>query len=100
MTDPRHRALLDIVKKLPSDFAPWGERSREQEREPDCSCGCRWYLRLEPALQLDWGVCRAVPVRTAVTVAQPQPHFSSAACATSTLPVSRMSRELAPTRSS
>jgi hypothetical protein len=31
VTDPRHRALLDIVKKIPSDFAPWGERSREEE---------------------------------------------------------------------
>jgi len=25
---------------------------------PDCSCGCRWYVRLEPGLQLDWGICR------------------------------------------
>ncbi len=58
MTDPRHRALLDVVKTLPSDFAPWGERSREEEWAPDCSCGCRWYVRLEPGLQLDWGVCR------------------------------------------
>ena len=53
MTDPRHRALLDIVKKLPSDFAPWGERSREEDWGPDCSGGCRWYVRLEPGLQLD-----------------------------------------------
>jgi len=58
VTDPRHRALLDVVKKLPSDFAPWGERSREEEWGPDCSCGCRWYVRLEPGLQFDWGVCR------------------------------------------
>ena len=58
MTDPRHRALLDVVKKLPSDFAPWGEQSREEEWAPDCSCGCRWYVRLEPGLQLDWGACR------------------------------------------
>ena len=35
VTDPRHRALLDIVKNLPSDFAPWGERSREEEWGPD-----------------------------------------------------------------
>ena len=58
MTDIRHRALLDIVRKLPSDFAPWGQRSREEGWGPDCSCGCRWYVRLEPGLQLDWGVCR------------------------------------------
>jgi hypothetical protein len=58
MTDPRHFALLEVVKKLPSDFEPLGERSREREWGPDCSVGCRWFVRLEPALQLDWGVCR------------------------------------------
>ena len=60
MSDPRHEALLGIMKRLPSDFAPWGERSREGDWGPDCSCGCRWYVRLEPGLQLDWGVCRNV----------------------------------------
>jgi hypothetical protein len=58
MIDPRHDALLGVMKKLPSDFEPWGERSRESDAGPDCSCGCRWYVRLEPGLQLDWGVCR------------------------------------------
>ena len=59
VSDPRHRALLEIVRRLPSDFAPWGERSRDKDWGPDCSCGCRWYVRLEPGLQLDWGVCRS-----------------------------------------
>lgn len=58
MTDSRHAALLEVMRRLPSDFAPWGERSRETDWGPDCSCGCRWYVRLEPGLQLDWGVCR------------------------------------------
>ena len=58
MTDPRHYALLEVVKKLPSDLEPMGEGSREHEWGPDCSCGCRWYVRLEPSLQLHWGVCR------------------------------------------
>ena len=58
MTDPRHDALLAVMKRLPSDFAPWGERSRDEDHGPDCSGGCRWYVRLEPGLQLDWGVCR------------------------------------------
>jgi hypothetical protein len=58
VSDPRHDALRAIVRRLPSDFAPWGERSREDDWGPDCSCGCRWYVRLEPGLQLDWGVCR------------------------------------------
>jgi len=58
MTDPRHAALLEVTRRLPSDFAPWGERSRETDWGPDCSVGCRWYVRLEPGLQADWGVCR------------------------------------------
>jgi hypothetical protein len=58
VTDPRHAALLKVVRKLPTDFAPWGERSRDGASGPDCSGGCRWYIRLEPTLQLDWGVCR------------------------------------------
>lgn len=58
MTDPRHEALVEIVKKLPSDFEPWGVRSREDHYGGDCSSGCRWYVRLEPSLQLDWGICR------------------------------------------
>jgi hypothetical protein len=58
VNDPRHHALLEVVRKLPSDFEPLGERSREHEWGPDCSWGCRWYVRLEPALQRDWGVCR------------------------------------------
>ena len=58
MTDPRHSALLEVMRRLPSDFAPWGERSRETDFGPDCSGGCRWYVRLEPGLQFDWGVCR------------------------------------------
>jgi hypothetical protein len=58
MTDPRHDALLEIVKKLPSDFQPWGARSREDDYGGDCSSGCRWYVRLEPGLQPDWGICR------------------------------------------
>ena len=58
MTDPRHGALLEVMKRLPSDFEPWGGRSRDGDAGPDCSCGCRGYVRLEPGLQLDWGVCR------------------------------------------
>ncbi len=57
MTDPRHEPLHEIVKKLPSDFEPWGERSREEHWGPDCGCGCRWFVPLEPDLQCDWGIC-------------------------------------------
>jgi len=57
LTDPRHDPLHSILKKLPSDFEPWGERSREHDSGPDCSCGCRWFVKLEGMLRYDWGVC-------------------------------------------
>lgn len=53
----RHEELLALVTKLPSDFEPYGERSRDTDWGPDCSCGCRWYLPLEGDLRFDWGVC-------------------------------------------
>jgi hypothetical protein len=43
----RHDHLWTVVRKLPSDFEPYGERSREADWGPDCSCGCRWFLPLE-----------------------------------------------------
>lgn len=57
MSDTRHESLHGIVRRLPSDFEPWGQRSREDEWGPDCSCGCRWFIRLEADLQFDWGIC-------------------------------------------
>lgn len=53
----RHRSLLSIVKRLPTDFEPYGERSRDSDWGPDCSCGCRHFLPLEGALSTDWGAC-------------------------------------------
>jgi len=57
VADGRHQSLHDIVKRLPSDFEPLGERSRDDDWGPDCSCGCRWFIPLEEDLQHDWGVC-------------------------------------------
>ena len=57
MTGARHNQLHVILKRLPSDFEPWGERSRENEWGLDCSCGCRWFVKLEGMLRYDWGVC-------------------------------------------
>lgn len=54
---PRHETLHEIVKRLPSDFEPWGQRSRESAWGPDCSCGCRWFIPLEEDLRFDWGIC-------------------------------------------
>lgn len=57
MTDPRHELLLGMVRRLPSDFEPYGRRSRDEDWGPDCSCGCRWFIPLEGDLRFDWGVC-------------------------------------------
>lgn len=52
-----HQRLLEIVQRLPSDFEPYGGRSREDDWGPDCSCGCKYFLPLEGQLGMDWGVC-------------------------------------------
>lgn len=53
-----HEHLLRIVKRLPSDFQPYGERDRDiAEPSEDCSCGCRHFLVLDGELGYDWGVC-------------------------------------------
>ncbi len=52
-----HELLLQIVRRLPTDFQPYGERSRDDDSGPDCSCGCRWLIPLENELRFDWGVC-------------------------------------------
>jgi hypothetical protein len=57
MVNETHEHLLTIVKRLPTDFGPYGERSRETDWGPDCSCGCRHFLPLEGRLRYDWGVC-------------------------------------------
>lgn len=57
MSDLCHESLHQIVKRLPSDFEPYGERSRTEDWGPDCSCGCRWFIPLGQGLRYDWGVC-------------------------------------------
>jgi ribA/ribD-fused uncharacterized protein len=52
-----HEAFLRVCKELPGDFQPWGDRDRDSEWGPDCSCGCRHFLHLEGDLGYDWGVC-------------------------------------------
>jgi hypothetical protein len=52
-----HEELWRIVKKLPSDFEPYGQRNRDTDYGPDCSCGCIHFVKLEGALGFDWGVC-------------------------------------------
>jgi hypothetical protein len=57
VSDPRHDALFLVLRTLPSDFAPWGTRSRQDEPGPDCSAGCRWLIPLEDWPTGEWGIC-------------------------------------------
>lgn len=50
-----HEHLLTIMVKKPTGFQPWGDV--ERDGEPDCSCGCQYYLELPGELAADWGVC-------------------------------------------
>jgi hypothetical protein len=59
MPKRNHEQLFDIAKRLPTDFEPWGQRSRVGDAltQPDCSSRCRFFNRLEGGAGLDWGVC-------------------------------------------
>jgi hypothetical protein len=54
-----HKHLLAICRRLPMDYEPFGSLKREQGDVylPDCSSGCRWYVKLEGDLRFNWGVC-------------------------------------------
>ena len=52
-----HEELWRIAQKLPSDFEPYGERDRDADYGPDCSCGCRHFIKLADDLGNDWGIC-------------------------------------------
>ena len=52
-----HEALWAVVKKLPTDFEPYGKRKRSDVSPGDCSCNCRWFHKLAGMQGLDWGVC-------------------------------------------
>jgi hypothetical protein len=50
-----HDHLWTLCRKLPTDFAPWGERDRDTaEPWQDCSCGCRHFVKLAGELGNDW----------------------------------------------
>ncbi len=49
-----HERLLSIMRRLPSDFEPYGERNRDEGC--DCSCGCKHFEPLQ-VTPFDWGVC-------------------------------------------
>ena len=51
-----HDDLMKLVKRLDSDFEPYGKRSRSDDGV-DCSCECKHFLKLRSTLGSDWGVC-------------------------------------------
>ncbi len=46
-----------LVQKLPTDFSPYGQRDRDADWGPDCSCGCKHFHPLAGARGCDWGIC-------------------------------------------
>jgi hypothetical protein len=55
-----HERLFQIVKRLPTDYAPYGQVERDREDgsfAPDCSAGCKFALPLAGDLGYDWVVC-------------------------------------------
>jgi len=53
-----HNKLMELALiKLPCDFEPYGTRSREQDYGPDCSCSCKYFIKLAVDLGDNWGVC-------------------------------------------
>ena len=56
-----HAHLLTICRRLPTDYTDYGGTVVRWEdgnpSYPDCSCGCKWAVRLEPPFSADWCVC-------------------------------------------
>ena len=48
-----HQRLLQMLQYLPSDFQPYGARSRDDDWGPDCSCGCKYFLPLYQVRLID-----------------------------------------------
>ncbi|HEY9777688.1 MAG TPA: hypothetical protein V6C81_28255 [Planktothrix sp.] len=60
-SDALHSLLWSIAPKLPSDFEPYGQRSRTDSSEgkdvvSDCSSNCKHFQVLQ-SMPHDWGVC-------------------------------------------
>lgn len=55
-----HDFLSKNMIELPEDYKPFGQIERWENPEqdyPDCSMGCKYYLKLKGKLGNDWGVC-------------------------------------------
>ena len=51
------RGIKSALVVLPSDFEPYGNRSRTADYGPDCSCDCKHFVKLEQPFGNDYGVC-------------------------------------------
>ena len=49
--------LHALVINRPTDFEPYGFRTRDGDDAWDCSSGCKWFIPLKGKLETDWGVC-------------------------------------------
>jgi len=49
-----HEKLWQIVRRLKTDYEPFGKAEREG---PDCSAGCRHFVKLAGEVGNDWCVC-------------------------------------------
>jgi hypothetical protein len=59
-----HDELWKIVKKLPSDFEPYGQRNRDTDEPSEgCSSGCIHFAKLEGKLGYDGAYARTQKVR-------------------------------------
>lgn len=55
-----HDYLLEMVRRLPQDYKPFGKLERwlnPEEDYPDCSMGCKYFIELKGELGNDWGIC-------------------------------------------
>jgi hypothetical protein len=59
MPQRNHEQLFEVTKRMPTDFQPYGQRSRISNgpTQPDCSGNCRFFKRLADGAGFDWGAC-------------------------------------------
>ena len=60
MTQDLHKAMLERVVGLPTDYQEYGAVVRwadPNQAYSDCSAGCRFFIPVTGQLGFDWGVC-------------------------------------------
>jgi len=53
--------LFKSLRILPTDYSEYGGEIKRREIPekdyPDCSCGCKHFIKLQEPFSNDWGVC-------------------------------------------